>query len=70
MSTDEGAKTGLWSATAAKGKGGVENGKFYFPVGVAAKEDKNVKNDALRDELWDWTNEELAKHAGPGWPQK
>jgi hypothetical protein len=70
VSTDEGAKTGLWCATAAKGKGGVENGKFYFPTGVEAKEDKNVKSDTLRDELWDWTTEEVAKHATLGWPEK
>lgn len=66
---EEGAKTGLWCATAEQGRDGVENGKFYFPIGVEHVNDKNVKSEKLRDELWQWTTEELAQHGGPGWPQ-
>ena len=69
VTIDEGAKTGLWSATAATGKGGVENGKFYFPIGVDKDNDKFMNSGKLQDELWQWTNEELAKHGGPGWPE-
>lgn len=67
VTTDEGAKTGLWSATAAKSQ--IGNGKFYFPIGVE-KEDKHTKDAGLRDELWQWTSDELTKHGGPGWPEQ
>lgn len=69
MTAQEGAKTGLWCATAAKGSGGVESGKFYFPIGLD-KEDKNTSDSKLRDDLWQWTTDELAKHGGPGWPDR
>ena len=69
VSTDEGAKTGLWCATAAKGNSGVESGKFYLPIGVG-KEDENTQSPKLRDSLWQWTEDELAKQGGPGWPER
>ncbi|KAK3074221.1 hypothetical protein LTR53_003508 [Teratosphaeriaceae sp. CCFEE 6253] len=70
--TDEGAKTQLWCATAAVGKGAgfVENGKFYLPIGKLSDDNVHVKDQALADELWDWTNKELLKHGGQGWPGK
>lgn len=68
VSIHEGAKTGLWCATASKGKGCVENGKFYLPIGVE-KDDKNSEDTKLKDELWQWTTDELSKHGGPGWPE-
>ena len=68
VSIHEGAKTGLWCATAGKGKGGVESGQFYLPIGVE-KESKNTKDTKMRDELWQWTTDELAKHGGPGWQE-
>ncbi|KAK5725946.1 hypothetical protein LTR15_004136 [Elasticomyces elasticus] len=70
VSTDEGAKTQLWCTTAATGKGDglVENGKFYVPTGKLSDDNKNQKNQALADELWEWTSKELAKHGAPGWP--
>ena len=68
VSTHEGAKTGLWAATASRGKSGVESGKFYFPIGVE-KDDKNMKDTKLRDEFWQWTTDKLSKHGGPGWPE-
>lgn len=64
ISTEEGAKTQLWAATAD----GVQNGKYYEPV--ANQVDATVFSDSKQiDELWDWTEKELAKHHGPGWPK-
>ena len=69
ISTDEGAKTLLWCATAARGKDGVENGKFYIPIGKLKDDNAHGKDQKLADELWKWTNEELAEHGAPGWPE-
>jgi hypothetical protein len=64
VSTDEGAKSQLWCATA----NGVKTGHYYLPVG----RDKELKGPAgeqrQADELWDWTNTELARHNGSAWP--
>jgi len=68
VSTDEGARNQLWCATAAKE--GMENGKFYLPIGKLADSNVHVKNQTLADELWDWTGSELTKHGAPGWPEK
>jgi len=68
VSIHEGAKTGLWCATAGREKGDVKSGNFYLPIGVE-KDDKNTEDTKLRDELWQWTTDELAKHGGPGWPE-
>ena len=70
VTTEEGAKTGLWCATAATGKGGVESGKFYIPIGIEKEDDKIARDPKMRDELWQWTNEELARHGAPGWPEE
>lgn len=69
ITTDEGAKPGLWCGTAALGKGGVENGKFYIPIGIEKEDNKNASDPKLRDELWQWTNNELGRHGAPGWPE-
>ena len=68
VSSDEGAKTGLWCATAGAEKSGVKSGNFYLPIGVE-KDDNNTKSTRLRDELWQWTTDELSKHGGPEWPE-
>ena len=69
VSNTEGAKTQLWCATASRdGPAGVKTGHYYQPVA----KDRVLKGPAgdqkLADELWDWTNKELASHNGPGWP--
>lgn len=69
VSIEEGAKTQLWAATAkVGGKGNVENGKFYLPIGKEAQYGKFAGDQAMVDELWRWTNEELQAHGSPGWP--
>lgn len=70
VGTDEGAKTQLWCATAATGKGGVESGKFYVPIGVEKENHKISGDQQLADELWRWTSQELAMHGSPGWPEE
>jgi len=67
VSTDDGAKPGLWCGFAERSK--VQNGKYYEPVGKTIERNKWVKDQKLTDELWEWTNKELAQHGGPGWPQ-
>ena len=71
VTNDEGAKTQLWCATAATGtgEGKVENGIFYMPIGKKKEDNANASNPKLRDELWQWTNDELAEHGAPGWPE-
>ena len=69
VTCEEGAKTQLWCATAATGKGGVENGKFYVPIGKEKDDNENAKSQKLADELWQWTNDELEKYGAPGWPE-
>lgn len=74
VNIDEGAKTQLWCATAPrstvktdKKTKGVVSGAFYAPVGKLWPYKGASANQALVDELWNWTNDELAKHGGPGW---
>ena len=63
LTPEKGAETGLWCATAED----VENGAYYVPVGKLKKGSKHV-TDQKADELWEWTNKELAEHGSPGWP--
>ncbi|KAL1890297.1 hypothetical protein Sste5346_008299 [Sporothrix stenoceras] len=71
VNIDEGAKTQLWCATAPrsteKNNKGVVSGAFYGPVGKLQPYKGASAKQELVDELWDWTNAELAKHGGPGW---
>ena len=71
LTEEEGAKNQLWCATAATGTadGEVENGAFYVPIGKKKEDNKHANDPALVEELWRWTNDELAKHGGPGWPE-
>lgn len=75
---DEGAKSQLWCATAPRAKGGaaaaaatatggVHSGTYYTPVGKIKEYSGPSADQALVDELWTWTTDELAKHGGPGW---
>ncbi|KAM0714051.1 hypothetical protein Q7P37_011015 [Cladosporium fusiforme] len=65
VSVQEGAKTQLWCAAADE----VKNGTYYEPTGVAKPGSKWAQNEALRDELWEWTEKELKAHGGSGWPE-
>ena len=71
VSTEEGARSQLWCGTAERkssaASGGVESGSFYVPVGK--KQNRPASDRAQMEELWRWTNEELARHGAPGWPE-
>lgn len=63
-SPDEGAKTQLWCAFAMD----IRSGAFYYPNGeVDTGKFQALHNSQLRNRLWEWTNQELADHGGPGW---
>jgi NAD(P)-dependent dehydrogenase (short-subunit alcohol dehydrogenase family) len=59
-SVGEGAKTQLWAATVEKTK--VQSGQYYDPVGIVGIRRKHGDDPNLREELWDWTQQELEKH--------
>ena len=65
LSVEDGTKTQLWCGVAAE----VENGKYYEPIGVVKAGSKWVQDATKRDELWQWTDEELKTNGGPGWPE-
>lgn len=64
LNVAEGAKNQLWAATAPRGegKGKVEAGKYYDPVGREGT--RFINNPELDEkngkELWEWTEKELA----------
>jgi retinol dehydrogenase-12 len=63
-SVPEGAKNSLWDSTAKKGdkKGEVKSGEYYTPVGVPGK-GSSISNDTkLAEQLWVWTEKELAEY--------
>lgn len=62
---EDGAKQQLWCGF---GKG-VESGKYYQKIGDSKPRGKHMSDEKLRDELWEWTNAELAKYGAPGWPK-
>ncbi|KAF3360644.1 Histone H2A [Verticillium dahliae VDG1] len=54
-------KTDLWAATSPD----VQSGAFYYPVGLSVKDtkaSKNARDKDLEDQLWEWTEKELASH--------
>jgi len=53
-----------WAAFAPMGSGHRElvSGCYYEPVGVKGELTKAAADDALADELWEWTQRELAEH--------
>ncbi|CRK20434.1 putative oxidoreductase like protein [Verticillium longisporum] len=56
-----GTKNSLWAATSPD----VQSGGFYFPVGIPAKDtkaSKNARDKDLEEQLWAWTEKELASH--------
>jgi NAD(P)-dependent dehydrogenase (short-subunit alcohol dehydrogenase family) len=67
ISVDKGAENGLWAAFADPAA--LRNGAYYEPVGVLEDSKQFITDQALADELWDWTNRELERHGAPGWPE-
>ena len=55
-----GALNQLWAATAPKAE--LENGAYYMPVGKMMGASRYSKNDQLANQLWDWTEQQFAKH--------
>lgn len=69
VTAEEGAKNQLWCVTTQQGPNGIENGKYYLPVGKESDlSKKNPGNQGQADQLWRWTNEEFKKYGAPGWP--
>lgn len=56
-------KTQLWAATASEG----QLGKFYFPVGKEDDGGQHGNDLKMSDDLWRWTEKELALNEGTGW---
>ena len=63
VSVEDGTKTQLWCGVAKE----VKSGEYYEPYGVAKMGSRWTQNRSLRDELWEWTEKELATHSG-SWP--
>ena len=61
------AQRSLNPAAKVGGSGNVENGKFYNPIGKENAYGKFAGDQAMVDELWRWTEEELKANGGPGW---
>lgn len=62
ISPDQGCWNQVWCAAGAK-KQELANGSFYLPVGIEAFEtlDKTAQSEKLGKELWEWTEDVLAK---------
>ncbi|KAJ4364510.1 hypothetical protein N0V83_009105 [Neocucurbitaria cava] len=58
VSVEEGAKNGLWAATAEE----VQTGRYYEPVGVLGNGSELSKEETLGSRLWEWTQSELEGH--------
>lgn len=58
------AKGGALAQTylAAAEKATIKNGEFYKPVGVVSKGPSNGRDLGLARKLWEWTEEQFAKH--------
>ena len=54
----EGVKNQLWCAVSKH----ITNGAYYTPVGKTSSGSKNARNEELANELWNWTEKELAEH--------
>ena len=64
VTVQEGAKNQLWAGTAAD----VKSGEYYVPIGKLVRGSPRASDAKLQEELWEWTDEELKAHGGPGWP--
>jgi retinol dehydrogenase 12 len=52
---EEGSWNQLWAATGS----GVISGEYYEPIGILGTRTKKSKDQELRNELWEWTEEQL-----------
>ncbi|KAH6719648.1 retinol dehydrogenase [Leptodontidium sp. MPI-SDFR-AT-0119] len=52
------ANNQLWAAVSPNAK----SGEFYFSVGVTGKGSRQLRDKALEDALWNWTEKELEGH--------
>ena len=69
INIDQGAKPQLWCATAPlSGPAGIKSGQFYENVGKLKTLEGIGADQKLTDELWAWTNQELASHGYGKWP--
>ncbi|MCJ1356650.1 MAG: hypothetical protein MMC33_006645 [Icmadophila ericetorum] len=59
-SPEDGALNQLWAAFGRREK--LVNGAYYEPIGVEGKQTKDSTNAKLAEELWEWTQAELAKY--------
>jgi retinol dehydrogenase-12 len=59
VSVEEGAKNGLWAATAD----GVESGRYYEPVGVLGNGSELSRDEKFGTTLWEWTQTEVESNA-------
>jgi len=55
---EDGMKNQLWAATAKTEE--VKSGEYYEPVAVSGNGSRWTKDDKLIDDLWAWTEKELA----------
>ncbi|KAF2024654.1 NAD(P)-binding protein [Setomelanomma holmii] len=55
VTVEEGAKNGLWAATAED----VESGRYYEPVGIVGNGSELSKDEEFGRKLWEWTQKEL-----------
>jgi NAD(P)-dependent dehydrogenase (short-subunit alcohol dehydrogenase family) len=53
----EGSWNSCWAATSPREK--IKNRRFYFPVGKDGVYRREMRNEVLAGELWDWAREEL-----------
>jgi NAD(P)-dependent dehydrogenase (short-subunit alcohol dehydrogenase family) len=60
VTVQEGAKNQLWASSIAKSD--LVNGEFYEPVGKPGGHTQASKNEALRGQLYDWTEGVIAKY--------
>ena len=61
----DGAKNQLWASTARKGKEGkgeVQSGEYYTPIGVQGQGNRWSKDEELAEKLWIWTETELKQY--------
>jgi NAD(P)-dependent dehydrogenase (short-subunit alcohol dehydrogenase family) len=56
-SVPDGAKNTLWCATT--GLANLTNGRYYLPVGKVNDGSAIARDEKARDELWDWTEQQL-----------
>jgi NAD(P)-dependent dehydrogenase (short-subunit alcohol dehydrogenase family) len=62
LSVQEGAYNTLWAATSMD-KSALQSGGVYEPVGKPVSPTKQSADKALAEELWKWTETELAAYS-------